>query len=62
MCWGQWRVSVAPQGLHKNVCNAVDTGLRRYDASYYKLPLVMLGYDIPRQGDFFLRYETGNMR
>ena len=31
----------------------MDTGLRRYDASYYKPPLVMLGYDTPRQGDFF---------
>ena len=33
----------------------MDTGLRRYDASYYKPPLVMLGYDTPRQGDFFLQ-------
>ena len=31
----------------------MDTGLRRYDASYYKPPLVMLGYDTARQGDFF---------
>ena len=40
----------------------MDTGLRRYDASYYKPPLVMLGYDTPRQGDFFQRANSKAQR
>ena len=40
----------------------MDTGLRRYDAAYYKPPLVMLEYDTPRQGDFFYKEQIAKRK